>query len=256
MKTMNHLLGFGVAMVLALAGATQAQAAGDLSGVWVVSGGGGGGSSAFRNNPESEWSTGKLPFTAQGRAAFDANKPGKGPRLLNNPQLRNDPLILGNPPGLYRTLIYSRPMEFIQTPDRIVQVFEWSRVWRPIYVDGRPVPKDVPAGPYWYGHSVGRWEGDTLVVNTMALDSRAWFDEWGTPISDQARIEERWQRIAPDTLQLKITVTDPAMYTKPWTSMPINMRLQKKGVELQEIIHAPIDEAAFNDTIAHPAGGG
>lgn len=246
MRMANRFLGMGAALLLAMAG-TQVQAAGDISGVWLFPGG-------IKGNPDSQWSQEKLPFTEKGRAAFDANKPGKGPRLLHNPQLRNDPLIHGNPPGLYRNIIYFRPMEFIQTPDRVIQVFEWSRIWRPIYVDGRPVPNDVPAGPYWYGHSVGRWEGDTLVVNTMALDSRAWFDEWGTPISDDARVEERWQRIAPDTLQLKITVTDPTMYSKPWTSMPINYKLQEK-VELEEIIHAPMDEAAFNDTIANPAGG-
>ncbi len=255
MKMFNQFLGMGMAFALVLSIASQAKAAADLSGVWIVSGGGGGGSSTFRNNPESEWSTEKLPFTPQGRAAFEANRPGKGPRLFNNPQERTDPLTLGNPPGLYRTLVYSRPMEFVQTPGRLVQVFEWSRVWRPIYTDGRPVPKDMPAGPYWYGHSVGHWEGDTLVVNTMSLDSRAWLDEWGTPFSDDARIEERWQRVAPDMLQLKITVTDPSMYSKPWTSMPINMKLQKKGSELKEVIHAPIDEATFDALIAKPAGG-
>jgi hypothetical protein len=113
----------------------------------------------------------------------------------------------------------------------------------------------VPKGPYWYGHSVGRWEGDTLVVNTMALDSRAWFDEWGTPISDDARIEERWQRVAPDQLRLQITVTDPAIYATPWTSMPIMLKRQKPGVELEEVIHAAMDEAAFDRIIATPAGG-
>jgi hypothetical protein len=248
-------LGAGVAVALLLGIAPRADAAADFSGVWTVVGGGGGGSDAFDKNPESEWTTEKLPFTRAGRAAFDANHPGKGPRLLKNPQQRNDPLTLGNPPGLYRTLVYSRPMEFVQTPGRLVQIFEWSRVWRPIYLDGRPVPKEITAGPYWYGHSVGRWEGDTLVVNTMALDSRAWLDEWGTPFTDDAQVVERWRRTAPDMLELQITVTDPEMYTKPWTSMPIKMKLQKKSVELTEIIHAPVDEALFDKLVAHPAGG-
>lgn len=256
MKMRNHFLGMGVVFALVMAIAPQAQAAADLSGVWIFTGGGGGGSDAFKTNPESEWSTEKLPFTPKGRAAFEANHPGKGVRLFKNPRERNDPLTSGNPPGLYRTLVYSRPMEFVQAPGRLIQTFEWSRVWRPIYLDGRPVPKDMPAGPYWYGHSVGHWEGDILVVNTLALDSRAWLDEWGTPFSDDARIEERWRRVSPERLELKITVTDPAMYTKPWTSMPINMKLQKKGVEPLEVIHAPVDEATFDSLIAHPAGGG
>lgn len=245
------------ATVLALAGAVTApaQAEADFSGVWQVVGGGGGGSGAYDRNPESEWSAEPLPFTPEGRAAFDANHPGKGPRLFPNPRERNDPLTGGNPPGLYRTLVYSRPMELVQTEGKIVQVFEWGRAWRSIHTDGRPVPDDIPQGPFWYGHSVGRWDGDTLVVNTLALDSRAWLDEWGTPFTDDARIEERWRRVSPDTLQLQITVTDPALYTRPWTSMPITMRLQKKGVDLLEVIHAPIDEEEFERLITDPAGG-
>jgi hypothetical protein len=249
MKMRNHFLGLGIALVMAIA--TQAQAAADLSGVW------GRDDDAFKKNPESEWSAEKLPFTPMGRAAFEANHPGKGPRLFKNPQERNDPITLGNPAGLMRTLIYYylSPIEFVQAPGRLIQTFELGRVWRPIYLDGRPVPKDMPAGPYWYGHSVGHWEGDTLVVNTMALDSRAWLDEWGTPFSDDARIEERWRRVSPERLELKITVTDPAMYTKPWTSIPVNMKLRKKGAELLETIHAPVDEAVFDNLVAHPAGG-
>jgi hypothetical protein len=219
----------------------------DLSGVWVAPGG-----RDFDKNPQSEWSAESLPFTAKGRAAFAANKPGKGPHQVPIPQ-RNDPIITANPPGLYRTLIYGRPMTFGESAGNILQVFEWGRVWRAIYTDGRPVPDDVAAGPYWYGYSVGRWEADALVVTTLARDSRAWFDEWGTPITDGARVEERWQRVAPDKLQLKITVTDPELYSKPWTSMPIIYRLQKAGVEPQEIILAPIDESVFNETVAKPA---
>jgi hypothetical protein len=127
-------------------------------------------------------------------------------------------------------------------------------VWRTIYVDGRKVPDDIAAGPYWYGYSVGHWENDTLVVTTMALDGRAWLDEWGTPFSDDARIEERWRRVAADKLELRITMRDPATYARTWTSVPIEYKLQK-GVEPGEIIFSPIDEKAFNDAIRNPAGG-
>jgi hypothetical protein len=255
MKMAGLMMGLGVAWVMTIAGTSHAQAEADFSGTWVVAGGGGGGSDAFDKNIESEWIAEKLPLTAEGRKIFQANHPGKGPRLYKKPPERNDPLVKGNPPGLYRTLVYSRPMQFVKAPGQLLQLFSWSRVWRPIYLDGRPVPREIVAGPYWYGYSVGRWEGETLVVNTIALDSRAWFDEWGTPISDDARIEERWQRIAADTLQLKVTVTDPVIYTKPWTSMPILMKLQKKSVEFEEVIHAPQDEELFDQLITTPAGG-
>lgn len=89
-------------------------------------------------------------------------------------------------------------------------------------------------------------------VSTPALDERACFDEWGTPMSGDMRVEERWQRVGPDKLQLKITVHGPTIYTKPWTSSPLTYTLQH-GVELQEIICAPIDENAFSERIRNPA---
>lgn len=242
-------------IVMIATAAPQAMAEADFSGVWRVIGGGAGGGDAFEGNPESEWSREALPFTPEGRAAFDANRPGKGPRLLHNPAERNDPLVGGNPPGLYRTLVYSRPTEFVHMPGKVIQLFEWSRAWRPIYTDGRDVPDDMPTGPFWYGYSVGHWEGDTLVVTTISVDSRAWFDEWGTPITDDARIEERWRRTGPETLQLQITVNDPATYTRPWTSMPILLALQKKGTDVGEVIHTPIDELEFERLIINPASG-
>jgi hypothetical protein len=254
--------GFWLALAIMVVGAqAQAQqpakpavpkAGADFSGVWLLSGGGGGGGNAFNKRPQSEWTDQALPFTPAGQKVFETNKPGKGPRMVK-PVFGNDPIGGANPPGLYRTLVYSRPIEIEQLPGKIVQLFGWGRVFRIIYADGRPVPDDVPQGPFWYGYSVGRWEGDTLVVNTLALDGRAWFDEWGTPISDDAKIEERWQRVAPDRLQLKIAVTDPAFYSRPWTSAVINYSLQH-NVEPEEIIFSPMDENAFNKAIRDPAG--
>ena len=239
----------GVAM--AAQAPMTAKAGVDLSGVWNIP--------ASHDNPldrkafpESEWSTEKLPFTPQGRAAFDANKPGRGPRAVK-PEFINDSQYGANPNGLYRSLQYSRPFELVQLPGKVVQLFGWGLAWRIVYTDGRPVPDDIPAGPFWFGYSVGHWEGDTLVVTTLALDERAWLDEWGTPFSQDARIVERWQRVMPDTLQLKITVHDPAYYTRDWTSEPVTYKLQKKGVEPLEIIFAPMDVQSFNETLRKPA---
>jgi len=201
----------------------------------------------------SQWSSENLPLTRLGEMRLNANKSGKGPRAVL-PALGNDPLGNANPPGLYRTLIYNRAFEMIQTPVKIVQMFEWARVWRIIWTDGRPVPEDVDAGPFWYGHSVGKWEGDTLIVQTSALDSRAWLDEWGTPYSDNARFEERWRRTSPKRLELTLKVTDPEIYSKPWTSIPVGYNLDPQ-LELTEQIFAPIDEVEFNKRIRDPAAG-
>jgi hypothetical protein len=224
----------------------------ELDGVWVRGGGQGG-----RGGPMSQWSNNELPFTPEGRARFDANAPGKGPRQ-DFPALGNDPLGDSNPPGLYRTLVYNRPFEMIQLEDKVVQMFEWNKAWRTIWTDGRPVPDDIPAGPYWYGYSVGRWEGDTLIVETIGLDGRAWFDEWGTPFSDATHVEERWRRVDAENLELTLTVTDPGIYREPWTSSVANYSAQSKDSpngELLEVIFAPIDEVRFNARIRNPAAG-
>jgi hypothetical protein len=256
-------------LTLAAAGlATQVSAQNarpaDLQGVWLLQGGGGDSNtgntatdgtviaSAFQARPQSQWSTAKLPFTAKGLAQFEANKPGKGPRTVK-PVFGNDPIGEANPPGLYRALAYSRPIEIAQVPGKVIQLFAYGRIFRIIYTDGRPVPDDVTEAPFWYGYSVGHWEGSTLVVNTLGLDGRAWIDEWGTPISDDARVEERWQRVGKDKLQLQIKVTDPTLYSRPWTSSPVVYTLTT-GVEPNEVIFSPMDEKAFNQAVRDPSG--
>jgi hypothetical protein len=247
------------------AGKPAAQAATssahDLSGVWAKPSGGRDRvqskvEAARRVRPDSPWSDQRLPFTAAGRAAFEANIPTGGPRQLKSHVSTNDPRDKGNPLGLYRMLEYSgngRPFEIGNLHGNVVQLFAVGRVWRTIYTDGRPVPKEVRTGPFWYGHSVGRWEGDTLVVTTQALDERQWLDAWGTPISVEARIEERWRRVAADELQLTITVNDPMYYSKPWTSLAESYRRQAKGVEPEEIIYAPLDIDAYTQEVLLPS---
>ena len=216
----------------------------ELTGVWLRG-------SGSNNYPQSQWSPKDLPFTAAGKAAFEANKPGKGPRQ-SMPAFGNDPLGQANPPGLYRTLVYGRPIEMVQLPDRVIQLFEWGKHWRTIWTDGREVPDALVAGPFWYGYSVGKWEGDTLVVKTVGLDGRAWLDEWGTPYTDLTEIEERWHRKDGKTLELTIKVTDPELYAQAWTSDVKTFSYENGDPlngELMEQIFAPIDEEEFNRDI-------
>lgn len=246
-------------LILLQACAPEAPKGPDFSGVWLLQGGGGDSNTgnvgednkviaaAFKTRPQSQWSAAMLPFTAEGLARFNANKPGKGPRTVRS-VLGNDPIGQANPAGLYRALVYSRPMEFVQLPEKMVQLFGLGRIHRIIYVDGRPVPDEILEGPFWYGYSVGHWEGDTLVVNTLGLDGRAWIDEWGTPISDEARVEERWRLVDESHLQLTITVDDPATYSQPWTSEPV-IYTRRNDAAPNEVIFAPIDEQAFNADI-------
>jgi hypothetical protein len=203
----------------------------------------------------SEWSKEQLPFTPLGLAKFNENKPGKGPRM-GLPAKGNDPLGDANVPGLLRTLVYGRPFQFIPLQDKTVQLFEWFRIWREIWTDGRKMPEDP--GPLVYGYSVGNWEGDTFVIQTAGLDPRLWADEWGVPFSDELRVTERWHRLDRDNLQLTLTFNDPTIFTKPWTSDTKSFRLQTKGMpdgEMLEVIFMPMDEKDFNEKIRNPGNG-
>ena len=224
----------------------------DLSGVWYMR-------RRSPSSPQSLWSSAELPFTEYGREVFDNNVPGKGPRQTL-PALGNDPMGSANPAGLLRTLIYFRPWEFIQLGDRVIQTFDLGKHWRSIWIDGRPSPGEFAAGPFWYGYSVGRWEGDTLLVTTNNLDGRQWIDDWGTPISEyDAIIEERWRRIDDGRLEMQITVIDAEIYSRPWQSDVLVYTRQTADSDMPEPleqIHAPIDEALFNAVIRDPVAEG
>jgi hypothetical protein len=196
-------------------------------------------------------------LTPLGRKLFEANKPSFGPRAVP-PVLGNDPLGKCDPLGLTRNLfteIAARGLEFVHLPDRVIEFFEYAHQYRTIWTDGRPLPKDPY--PRWMGYSVGRWDADAFVVDSIALDDRVWADMWGHPISSKAHITERYRRAAFDTLELQMTITDPDLYTKPWVSDTKVHRLQveKAMDERLETFCVPSEEENFNKSIRDPAGG-
>jgi hypothetical protein len=196
-------------------------------------------------------------LTPLGRKLFDANKPSFGPRAV--PPVRgNDPLGKCDPLGLTRNLfteIAARGLEFVHLPDRVIEFFEYAHQYRTIWTDGRALPKDPD--PRWMGYSIGRWDADSFVVDSIALDDRVWADMWGHPISSKARIAERYRRPAFDTLELQMTITDPDLYTKPWVSDVKVHRLQVERAmdERLETFCVPSEEENFNKAIRDPAGG-
>ena len=111
----------------------------------------------------------------------------------------------------------SDPEEFIVLPDRILQHFQWGYGLRTIWMDGRTLPKPEEVDiARWWGYAVGRWDGNTLVVTSTGYDGRSWVDHFGYPHSDMMVLEERYTRINYDTLELKMTLTDPVYYAEPW----------------------------------------
>ena len=134
----------------------------------------------------------------------------------------NAPWFTCNPMGFPRLLNEDEPTEWIMTKDKILQVFQWEHRIRYLWTDGRALPSGQNLenlGPSWYGHSVANWEGDTLVVNTVGLEERAWLDQNGLPKSFHARIEERYRRVDYNTIELQITLYDPEYYTAPYVSV-------------------------------------
>ena len=112
------------------------------------------------------------------------------------------------------------PMEIIQLPEqkRIVMMFEGAtHVWREIYMDGRPHPKGDELNPTYLGHSVGHWEGDTLVVDVVGFNESTWMDYFGHPHTDMLHVVEKFSRPNKNTLHYEATFDDPGAYTKPFT---------------------------------------
>jgi hypothetical protein len=114
------------------------------------------------------------------------------------------------------------PFKIIQTPAQLVILFEPFIDYRQIFTDGRTLPKDPQ--PTWMGYSVGKWEGDTLVVDSSGFNDQTWLDDGGHPHSDALHVIERFRRIDFGHMELGITIDDTKMYTKPWTvTVPYNL---------------------------------
>ena len=107
------------------------------------------------------------------------------------------------------------PRKIIQTPATLVTLYEGYHSYREIFIDGRALPK--VSEPAWFGYSVGRWEGDTLVVDTIGINEKTWLDDAGHPHSEALRLIERFHRIDFGRMAVEITIDDPKAYTKPWT---------------------------------------
>ena len=127
----------------------------------------------------------------------------------------NDPLSRCLPTGIVRLDVFPLFRKVIQVPGLVVMLNELNASYRQIFTDGRPLPVDP--NPSWNGYSTGKWDGDTLVVETTGLRDGLWMDTGGSPLTDAARITEKFRRVSYGTLEIELTIDDPKAYTKPWT---------------------------------------
>jgi len=197
------------------------------SGFW-----GGGGSivgrrgSSLPANPEVSG----VPFQPWSKALYDARlKQGE----------KDDPHARCLPPGGPRQFQTPNGFEFIEQPERkrITIIFGGGpRSWRFIYLDGRPLPRldDPDLIPTYFGYSTGRWDGDTLVVESTGYNEKFWFLRGGLPHTDALHLTERFSRPDFDTLKYEVTVDDPKAYTRPW-SVSLTQRLMVDSEMLEFI---------------------
>ncbi len=128
-----------------------------------------------------------------------------------------DPTGLCLPPGPSRAFTAPFPFLAVQQKDAVAFLFEYQTIWRVVYMDGRGHPADIMDYPQFMGHSIGRWEGDTLVVDTVGINERSWLDTAGHEHSDKLHLTERFRKINDDTMQWTVTFDDPVFFTRPWS---------------------------------------
>ncbi len=224
----------------------------DISGIWdpalngnQVLGAG--------NVPEDGKAEHRLPYTPQGLEKLKTTKPSNGVRSVL-PAETNDPVVSGDPQGMPREDLFElRTTQILQRPENVVILYQFGRVWRVIWTDGREVPKDPE--PRWFGYSVGKWVDDyTFVVETTGTDERTWVDRAGRPHSEELRIEERFHRPDHDHLELTVKIDDPKMYTKSWVALDkFVFDLQPSSFDVREMFWSPSEFQEYNRLLGDAA---
>jgi hypothetical protein len=217
----------------------------DLSGEW------GGPLSAAKVDPAP-------PMTAWGQERFAANKSNQKINVADS----NDPLDTCDPLGFPRNALWeSRGIAFAKMPDKVVELFQYEKVWREIWTDGRALPKNVgsdilnsPDSRY-YGYSVGHWDGDyTLVVDTVGLDDSTWLDNAGHPHSGDLHVNERYTRVDQHTLEMTVTLDDPKVFTRPWMAGETTFKWIPEQ-QFDEQLCIPSHMQDYFKLLANPAAG-
>ncbi len=226
----------------------------DLSGIWDPGDGGiqALGPAAMPDDGRPEHNP---PFTAAGLEALKETKPSNGFRSTLATE-SNDPVIAGDPQGMPREDLFElRTVNILQTPVAIYLMYQFGRVWRVIWTDGREVPKD--AEPRWFGYSLGKWVDDyTFVVETTGLDERTWIDHAGRPHSDKLRVEETFHRLDRDHLELSVLIDDPKFYTKPWIALnKLVFNLEPQTFDVREMFWEPSEFQTYNKLLGNEAAG-
>jgi hypothetical protein len=150
--------------------------------------------------------SGGLPYRPWAAALVKEREKNEG---KDDPHVRCLPLTVPRDYGLPHL------QKIVQTPSLLLILDEWNAEYRQIFTDGRPLPVDPQ--PSWSGYSSAKWDGDTLVVHTIGFRDDLWLDLKGSPLTEAAKLTERFRRPNYGALEIELTVDDPKAYTKPWT---------------------------------------
>jgi hypothetical protein len=180
----------------------------DLSGFWMPA-------QAVRHlmNLASDLKPEEIPLTPWGAQVYKE-------RIDNNG--KDHPGVRCLPSGIPEKNNIPDGLKVVQTPELLIFLYESRTIYRQVFMDGRPLPKN--AQPTWMGYSVGRWEGDTLVIETIGQNGKTWLDMRGLPGTEELRVIERYRRPNIGRITIDVTIEDPKAYTKPWT-VTLNWRL-------------------------------
>jgi hypothetical protein len=213
----------------------------DFSGIWL----GKGSPSLSRSDPRGNKAgmEGDISYTPWGLQRLKSVKPGigGGEAFLDTNDLA---LKFADPDGYPRASVHPMRFKVVQSADFIYFLYEYNQSYRPIAMN-RPHSPDPD--PTWFGEAVGKWEGDTLVVDAIGFNDRAWLDGIGHPRSEKLHLVEHWRRVDHDTLVNDLTVDDPVAYTKPWNGQLV-FKLDHSG-ELHESIYTATDELRFKNDV-------
>ena len=238
-----------------------------LVGMWGPAEGPGAGTQAsgVQLKPNNGKPENELPYTPYGLQVYRSHKPLEGKDSVD-PADNNDPRTKCEPLGFPRYNHYDLGIQVFQDEHKIAMLYNFDNRWRMIWTDGRPLPKVVDGGveidgeyreARWMGYSVGRWIDDytleVITVGTMPED-RVWLDNTGRPISDKARITERFHRLDNDTLEWSETIDDPKIYTRPWDTLKLRMTLQDSRIDLMTRYCSPVEIDNYNKTFGDAAG--
>jgi hypothetical protein len=173
----------------------------DLSGIWETP------SPKYLANIAADIKPGELPIQPWAEALTKERMTGSQAGEESNANCL--------PQGVPRINATPNPFKILQYPDLVVILYEAFNQWRQIFVDGRELPQNP--NPSWLGYSAGKWEGDTLVVDTIGFNGKTWLDQAGHPTTEALHVTERFRRRDMGHLEIRITIDDPKAYTKPWT---------------------------------------